>query len=143
MNKVVVAAACEVSNRYHDLKQMLEQLLREARAGVRGRIREAAQPEKGWSSSDEVEVAGRTCDEAIGLKVTDIKSQRLRKIEDALARLEQGEYGLCADCGEEIAANRLRADPAVVRCRDCEERRENAEKCGQPMRKHQNFYNLF
>ena len=46
----------------------------------------------------------------------------------ALARLEQGTYGNCFDCGEEIAEKRLRALPFAVRCKDCEEARENAEQ---------------
>ena len=47
---------------------------------------------------------------------------------EALARLEQGNYGNCFDCGEEIAEKRLRALPFAVRCKDCEEARENAEQ---------------
>ena len=43
----------------------------------------------------------------------------LRKIDAALARLDSGEYGWCARCGEEIAAARLRLDPAVPICIDC------------------------
>ncbi|MDV7144942.1 TraR/DksA C4-type zinc finger protein [Tropicimonas sp. TH_r6] len=44
--------------------------------------------------------------------------ERLR-LKAALARLEEGEYGYCTDCGEEIAAGRLAADPAIARCADC------------------------
>ena len=43
-------------------------------------------------------------------------------------RLEQGDYGYCFDCGEEIAEKRLRALPFAVRCKDCEEAREVAEQ---------------
>ena len=57
-----------------------------------------------------------------------MKSETLNKITDALARLEQGDYGNCFDCGEEIAEKRLRALPFAVRCKDCEEARENAEQ---------------
>jgi len=37
----------------------------------------------------------------------------------ALQRLEDGEYGYCTDCGEDIAADRLRANPAIPRCLSC------------------------
>jgi DnaK suppressor protein len=57
-----------------------------------------------------------------------MKSETLNKINDALGRLEQGDYGYCFDCGEEIAEKRLRALPFAVRCKDCEEARENAEQ---------------
>ena len=57
-----------------------------------------------------------------------MKSETLNKINDALVRLEQGGYGYCYDCGEEIAQKRLRALPFAVRCKDCEEAKENAEQ---------------
>lgn len=44
--------------------------------------------------------------------------ERLR-IRAALERLDEGEYGYCTDCGEEIAAERLAADPAIALCADC------------------------
>ena len=43
----------------------------------------------------------------------------LRKIDAALARLDSGDYGWCVSCGEEIATERLRLDPAVPVCIDC------------------------
>ena len=43
----------------------------------------------------------------------------LRKIDAALARIDAGDYGWCVRCGEEIAAARLRLDPAVPVCIDC------------------------
>ncbi|PRY25336.1 TraR/DksA family transcriptional regulator [Aliiruegeria haliotis] len=44
--------------------------------------------------------------------------ERLR-LQAALARLEDGEYGFCTDCGESIAPARLQVDPALARCADC------------------------
>jgi len=37
----------------------------------------------------------------------------------ALARMDEGEYGYCEDCGDEIAPGRLELDPAATRCVDC------------------------
>lgn len=42
-----------------------------------------------------------------------------RKIQAALQRIEDGEYGYCTDCGEVIAAKRLAADPAIALCLEC------------------------
>ncbi|MCL4847003.1 MAG: TraR/DksA C4-type zinc finger protein [Acidobacteria bacterium] len=56
-----------------------------------------------------------------------MKAETLTKIDEALARLEEGAYGNCFECGEEISQQRLRALPFAVRCRDCEEARENAQ----------------
>ncbi len=53
-----------------------------------------------------------------------MKAETLNKIDEALRRLEEGTYGYCFECGEEIAERRLRALPFAVRCKDCEEARE-------------------
>ena len=42
-----------------------------------------------------------------------------QRIEAALKRLDDGEYGYCLDCGEEIAPDRLALDPALALCADC------------------------
>lgn len=42
-----------------------------------------------------------------------------RRIEVALARLNEGEYGYCTDCGEDIPAARLEVDPTVPTCVTC------------------------
>ena len=55
-----------------------------------------------------------------------MKAEMLRKIDEALERLEDRTYGCCYECGEEIAERRLRALPFAVRCKDCEEIREAA-----------------
>lgn len=43
----------------------------------------------------------------------------IQKIAAALSRLEEGEYGFCVECGEEIAEMRLKVDPAAVFCIRC------------------------
>ena len=47
-----------------------------------------------------------------------------RALEAAQARLAEGRYGLCTDCGSEIAFERLCAQPAATRCVDCQRRHE-------------------
>jgi DnaK suppressor protein len=44
---------------------------------------------------------------------------RLKQIEAALRRVEDGEYGSCLGCGEDIPAKRLEIDPAAAYCVDC------------------------
>ncbi|WP_417517682.1 TraR/DksA family transcriptional regulator [Minwuia sp.] len=43
----------------------------------------------------------------------------LKRIHSALARCDDGEFGYCIECGEEISAPRLDIDPATPRCIDC------------------------
>ena len=47
------------------------------------------------------------------------RQQDLKKIEAALKRLDEGEYGYCFKCGEAIAAGRLESDPAAPLCAAC------------------------
>ena len=46
----------------------------------------------------------------------DAETQRLKA---ALSRIDEGEYGYCCDCGDDIAPARLRLDPAALRCISC------------------------
>jgi DnaK suppressor protein len=50
--------------------------------------------------------------------------RELREVEGALARIHEPEYGVCADCGEDIPFTRLAANPAAARCTACQTRAE-------------------
>lgn len=52
------------------------------------------------------------------------RALELRRIEAALRRIEEGDYGYCLECGEPIALQRLEFDPAVTLCVACAEKRE-------------------
>jgi DnaK suppressor protein len=67
-------------------------------------------------------------EQTFGIALLELASQSLRQVEQALARLESGDYGLCADCNERIAGKRLQALPFAVRCRACEDLREIGER---------------
>ena len=119
-------------SRYSELKQMLEGRRREIQAEVQGKMR-GVREEGTWGGKlnevlDAVESAEADIQEDIEFALVQMKSETLNKINDALMRLEQGDYGYCFDCGEEIAEKRLRALPFAVRCKDCEEARENAQQ---------------
>ena len=49
------------------------------------------------------------------------RAQDLGRIEAALVRIQAGDYGPCRTCGEQIAAARLRVDPAALLCIECAE----------------------
>jgi DnaK suppressor protein len=119
-------------SRYAELKQMLQDRQRELQAQVQGRMRDVRE-EGAWGGKlnevlDAVESSEADIQEEIEFALIQMKSETLNKINDALARLERGDYGYCFDCAEEIGEKRLRALPFAVRCKDCEEAREVAEK---------------
>jgi RNA polymerase-binding transcription factor len=119
-------------SRYSELKRMLEDRRREIHAEVQGKMR-GVREEGVWGGKlnevlDAVESAEADIQEDLEFALVQMKSETLNKINDALSRLEQGTYGNCFECGEEIGEKRLRALPFAVRCKDCEEAREVAEQ---------------
>ena len=130
-DKTKVGVGTKPRSRYAELKQMLEERRREIQAEVQGKIRDVrAEGAYGGKSEvfDAVESSEADIQDDIEFALIQMKSETLNKIHDALGRLEQGDYGNCFECGEEIAEKRLRALPFAVRCKDCEEARENAEQ---------------
>jgi len=47
------------------------------------------------------------------------REAEIRRLRAARARLDDPEFGVCSDCGEEIGMARLRIDPALTRCAEC------------------------
>jgi DnaK suppressor protein len=62
------------------------------------------------------------------LRTRDRERKLLRKIDSALARIEEGAYGFCDETGEEIGLKRLEARPVATLCVEAQERREMAER---------------
>ena len=62
------------------------------------------------------------------LRTRDRERKLLRKIESALARIDDGSYGYCDETGEEIGLKRLEARPVATLCLEAQERRELAER---------------
>jgi RNA polymerase-binding transcription factor len=122
----------QVRSRYSELKKMLEARRREILAEVQGKIRNVREEASWGSKQSEVQDAGESSEsdiqDDIEFALIQMKSETLNKINDALGRLENGTYGNCFECGEEIAEKRLRALPFAVRCKDCEEAKEVAER---------------
>jgi DnaK suppressor protein len=116
-------------NRYNELKKMLEDRRRELMNDVQGRIRDVrSEGNKERDVLDQGESSEVDIQEDIEFALIQMKSETLNKIDAALRRLDEGTYGGCFECGEEISEARLRALPFAVRCKDCEEARETAEQ---------------
>ena len=114
------------SERHADLRQMLQDRRRETVNDVQSRIHGVR-----TDGPSPVLNAGEHCEadvqDDIDLALIQMRADTLDRIDEALGRLEAGEYGLCAECDEEISERRLRALPFAVRCTACEERREQGE----------------
>ena len=134
-------------SRYIELKHMLEERRREIQAEVQGKMRDV-RAEGTWGGKqnevlDAVESSEADIQDEIEFALIQMKSETLNKINDALLRLEQGDYGYCFDCGEEIGEKRLRALPFAVRCKDCEEAKEVAEQRERQLAQRRGTSSLF
>jgi DnaK suppressor protein len=73
---------------------------------------------------DEAERATRETENSLELRTRDRYRKLIRKIDKALTRIEDGEYGYCEETGEEIGLARLEARPIATLCLDAQERWE-------------------
>ena len=128
--KSVAVTDAPTGARYDELKRMLIERQREILNEVQGKIRDvrAEGSEKDREVLDPGETSEVDIQEDIEFALIQMKSETLNKINEGLRRLDEGTYGNCFECGEEIAEARLRALPFAVRCKDCEEARETAEQ---------------
>jgi DnaK suppressor protein len=128
--KEIALTEAPTGERYAELKRMLVERQREIMNEVQGKIRDvrAEASDKDHDVVDPGETAEVDIQEDIEFALIQMKAETLNKINEALSRLEEGTYGHCFECGEEIAQPRLRALPFAVRCKDCEEAREMAQQ---------------
>jgi len=118
-------------DRYAELKRILEERRREILSEVHEKIRDVRT--EGANSTthgvlDAAETSEADIQDDIEFALIQMKAETLNKIEEALRRLEEGTFGYCFECGEEISERRLRALPFALRCKDCEEAREMAQQ---------------
>ena len=134
------------TDRYRDLKQMLEGRKREIQSQLHERIRDVRTDNGSGKLNtvlDPVESSEAGIQEDIEFALIQMKAETLNKVNEALGRLDEGAYGNCFECGDEIAHQRLRALPFAVRCRECEEARENVQRRERMMAQRQSSSALF
>lgn len=64
----------------------------------------------------------------LGISLMEMRNRRRQSIDEALTRLHEGTYGICAECGIEISERRLQAVPFAKLCVECQSRAELLEK---------------
>jgi DnaK suppressor protein len=77
---------------------------------------------------DDLDVSVVTELSSVRFNLMQMKGDALVRIDEALARIDEGRYGLCESCGAEISEARLCAMPFALRCTRCEEQKEHAEE---------------
>ena len=113
--------------RYQELRRLLEGRRDEIAGEVQHKIRSVrteGTQKTIHRAADLTETSEADIQDDIEFALIQMKAETLNKIGAALTRLEEGTYGYCFECGDEIAGRRLRALPFAARCKDCEEVRE-------------------
>lgn len=77
---------------------------------------------------DVVDVAFHAYETQFLLGLSQKEKEKIELIDAALKRIENGTYGKCIDCGEEITEKRLTALPYSVRCLDCKTKFEEKQR---------------
>jgi DnaK suppressor protein len=118
------------TDRYAELRRILEDRRRELSSELRRQMKDVraigpADAAQGVVDAEEASVSD--IQEDIEIALMQMKSETLNRVNEALGRLEAGSYGFCYECGDEISEPRLRALPFALRCKDCEEAREQNE----------------
>ena len=115
------------SGRDRELRAMLRARRLDLEAAIRGRlssVRAERAAAEHTGARDDSEVSDLDMQEDIALVLVQMTHETLDRIDAALARLHEGRYGRCLECGDDITATRLRALPFAVRCLECEDARE-------------------
>ena len=104
------------------LNSQMEELLKQAGYSVADMRKEID------SCADFTDMASFEIDRTYMLHIRDRESRLIRKIRQALARIDEGTFGICDICGEEISLKRLEARPVTTLCIRCKTKQEAFEK---------------
>jgi len=77
--------------------------------------------------ADPADRATAESDRAFTLRLRDRERKLIKKITQALQRIEDGEFGVCVECGDEIGIARLKARPMTTLCINCKSKQEEDE----------------
>jgi DnaK suppressor protein len=89
---------------------------------------------------DTYDLASEERDREISFILSDRERSKVKHIDDALQRLEEGSYGVCDTCGLEIAEERLTAMPFTRLCRDCQQEQEREARSQRRTEDERNTY---
>ncbi len=113
-----------------DLKRFKE-MLNEQRVDVLGNARRTRSEEAAFDTDDlpdEFDLANSESAQSLTFRLRDREKWLLGKIDKAIKKIDEGDFGICEDCGEDISTKRLEARPVTPLCIRCKEEQEKVEK---------------
>jgi DnaK suppressor protein len=113
-----------------DLKRF-KKTLEESRESILANARKTMEEESNFDTDDlpdEIDQASSEYAQSMVFRLRDREKFLLKKIDKALARIEDGTFGVCERCEEPIAIKRLDARPVTTLCIRCKEEQERKEQ---------------
>jgi len=110
-----------ISKKVNILKEVKEEISKYV-SGENKQLVDTANDEGDWAQID--------ISEDLSLQRLSAHRKLMYNIDEAIRKIEEGTYGICEDCGEEISEKRLLVLPAATLCVDCQENKEQAEALG-------------
>lgn len=109
------------------LIQKREELVREAKEEIK-KFKSGERKQMVESVMDDGDLSVLDLTEDISFRQLSSHRDTLLKIDAAIRKLDEGTYGTCDDCGDNISEERLKVMPFAIYCRDCQEKKELMEK---------------
>ncbi|MCP5109428.1 MAG: TraR/DksA family transcriptional regulator [bacterium] len=107
-------------------------LLLDRRAELQARLGVKVEPVASLGNVNEEDQAQLSHEEFVSLRLNGLEYEQLRQVDEAMDRLDAGEYGVCQECEEEISPRRLAAVPWATCCVTCQERMQIERETGAP-----------
>lgn len=105
--------------RLDEIKNLLLQMKAETLKEINKTLKSTSDVSSGEPSGDIYDQASSERDRELGLLLGDREREKLRNIDEALLKLDEGEYGVCEECGDEIPLGRLKVMPFARYCVRC------------------------
>jgi DnaK suppressor protein len=92
---------------------------------------------------DEIDQAATDIEQSMRMRLCNRETLYIKKVEEALRRIEEGTFGECDECGEDIELRRLEARPTATLCVGCKEEQERREGMSAAGRIHKSLGEAF
>lgn len=92
---------------------------------------------------DEIDQAATDIEQSMRMRLCNREVLYVKKLDEALKRIESGTFGECSECGEDIELRRLEARPTATLCVSCKEEQERLEGLTAAGRQHKSLGEAF
>jgi len=128
------------SNQLNYFKNILENQKNDLLETIKPKIESISNPD--FLSGDEGDITSNEIQRGINLRLSDRQSKLIKKIDEALLRIENGDYGYCKATGKEIGIKRLIARPMTSFCIEEQNKRDIDEKIHETFEENEYLLNI-